>query len=63
MFNVRKLLLADNETMKQKTTFSPTPVGENAAINIHKYTIAITQLLERGLTLEASRIKKKIYTA
>ena len=63
MFNVRKLLLADNETMKQKATFSPMPVGKNTAISIHKYTTAITQLLERGLTLEASRTKKRIYTA
>ena len=48
MLNVRKLLLADNETMKLQTTFSPLPVGEHTAISIHIYTTAITQYIREG---------------
>ena len=63
MFNVRKLLLADIKTMKQIAPFKLLPVGRYTAMRMQTYTTAITQLLERGLTLEASRTKKRIYTA
>lgn len=38
---VRKLLLADNKTMKTQALFWRMPVGEYAAISIHNNTYTI----------------------
>jgi len=40
---VRKLLLADNKTMKESALNLRPCVCENAGISIHNYTTAITQ--------------------